>query len=67
MPDFLELKTLYEYKTYYEENYCKRPIITFDKIPVYFGKDRFEHAFFESSDRRGAKDIFSKIRAKRMG
>jgi len=66
MIDFLELDSIEDYRKYYEENYCKKPIITFDHIPVYFHKNRFSHAFYESSDRRGAKDVFSYIRAKRM-
>ena len=67
MMDFLELDTIEDYRKYYEENYCKKPLLTFDDIPVYFAKNRFNHAFYESSDRRGAKDIFSTTRAKRMG
>jgi len=65
-PEFLELSTIDEYKEFYESNYCKKPIITFDDIPIYFAKNKFSHAFYESSDKRGSKDIFSETRAKRM-
>ena len=62
----LQLPTEAYYKSHYEANYCCVPTITFDGIPVYFSKIRFEHAFFESSMRDGAKDQFSPTRAQRM-
>jgi len=55
-----------EYRIYYENNYCRTPILTFDGIRVFFTRDRFGHAFFESSNRDGIKDLFSTIRASRM-
>ncbi len=55
-----------QYKAHYEEHYCKRPILTFDGIPVFFSKDKFSHAFYESSDRRGSKDLFSIERSQRI-
>jgi hypothetical protein len=64
--DFVIYDTPAEYKTHYEEHYCKRPIVTFDEIPVFFSKDKFSHAFYESSDRRGSKDLFSQERSKRI-
>jgi len=54
------------YRAHYERTLCRGGIITHDHIPVFFAKDTFDHAFFESSDRRGAKDIFSHERAMRM-
>lgn len=66
-PELIELTSEGEYRGYYEKEYCQGPIVTFDGIPVYFAKFKFDHAFFESSDRRGADDIFSSIRAKRIG
>jgi len=66
IPKFLELEKDEDYKIFYYKNYCKKPIITFDGIPIYFKKERFEHAFYESSDRRGSKDIFSPNRARRL-
>jgi hypothetical protein len=55
-----------EYRIHYENNYCRTPILTFDGIQVFFDKNRFKHAFFESSNRDGRKDLFSVIRASRM-
>jgi len=63
---FVEYASPNEYKVHYEENYCSRPILTFDGIRVFFSKEKFSHAFYESSDRRGSKDIFSEDRAKRI-
>lgn len=65
-PSFILYDTPDEYKAHYEEHYCKKPIITFDDIPVFFPKDKFSHAFYESSDRRGSKDLFSLERSKRI-
>jgi len=39
---------------------------TYDGIRVFFSIDTFDHAFFESSNRDGAKDAFSLVRAERM-
>ncbi|NOX15000.1 MAG: hypothetical protein GXP61_03065 [Epsilonproteobacteria bacterium] len=65
--ELLHLSCKDEYKNFYEENYCKNPTMTFDNISVYFKKGSFHHAFFESSDKRGADDIFSQTRATRIG
>jgi hypothetical protein len=55
------------YKNIYEEFYCKLPIFTFDNILVFFKKDNFNHAFFESSNRKMKdKSIFSYKRANRI-
>lgn len=64
--DFIEYETMFEYKMHYENHYCRTPIITFDGIRVFFDKNRFEHAFFESSNRDGNKDLFSEERALRI-
>lgn len=53
-----------EYKYYFEEKYCKKPIITFDSIPVYFRKSIFDHCFFESNKIKD--DTFSRKRAERI-
>jgi len=66
-PKLLILSCEMEYQVYYEEKYCKCPIVTYDGIPIYFPKNKFDHAFYESSDRRGSDDIFSDVRAQRMG
>jgi hypothetical protein len=65
-PGLLILSCEMEYQVYYEEEYCKCPIVTHDGIPIFFPKHKFSHAFYESSDRRGANDIFSDVRAQRM-
>ena len=65
-PALLKLPEQGLYKDYFEKEYCKRPVITFDNIPVFFHRSKFEHAFFESSDRAGNKDTFSLLRAERM-
>jgi len=66
-PELLILSCEIDYQKYYEEEYCKCPIVTYDGIPIYFSKYKFNHAFYESSDRRGSNDIFSSVRAQRMG
>ena len=65
-PDLLILPSIEDYRKYYEDNYCRVPIITFDNIPVYFSKNRFTHAFFESSKKDKIKDTFSIKRAQRI-
>jgi len=54
------------YRAHYERSLCLGGIATHDGIPVYFRKEGFDHAFFESSGRRGEKDVFSLVRAERM-
>ncbi len=65
-PELVIYETVDEYRQHYEKYYCKRPVITFDGIRVFFPKNKFTHAFYESSDRRGAKDVFSLQRAQRI-
>lgn len=66
LPPLLVCNTEEEYKVYYEQTYCHSRIVTFDNIRVYFRKERFQHAFYESSKRDGVKDRFSHERACRM-
>ncbi len=55
------------YKTIYNSYYCKAPIKTFDNILVFFKESNFEHAFFESTNRRVKdKSRFSYKRANRI-
>ena len=55
------------YKKIYKKYYCKNPIITFDDISVKFYVSNFEHAFFESVNRRAKdKSKFSYKRANRI-
>ncbi|WP_083841533.1 hypothetical protein [Pseudovibrio sp. FO-BEG1] len=65
-PPLLKLSDESEYRSHYESSLCQGEITTHDGIRVYFKKNRFEHAFFESSNRNGQKDSFSLIRAERM-
>jgi len=65
-PALVKYLTLAEYQNHYENKYCRAPVTTFDNIPVFFKKETFAHAFFESSGRRGEKDIFSPLRAERI-
>lgn len=62
----LELADQAAYRAHYERTLCRGGIITHDGIRVFFGKETFDHAFFESSMRRGEKDVFSTVRAERM-
>jgi len=66
MPDLLILPNETEYLEYFREEYCRKGVITFDGIRVYFREKRFFHAFYESTNRNGRKDQFSKVRAQRM-
>lgn len=66
LPPLLSLPTVEDYRDYFERNYCRSVVMTHDRIRVYFGRQKFDHAFFESSNRDGAKDVFSAVRAERM-
>ena len=61
-----KLADLAAYRAHYERTLCRGEIVTHDGIPVFFRKEAFDHAFFESSGRRGEKDVFSLVRAERM-
>lgn len=65
-PPLVKYATIEEYKEHFIRKYCSNPIITFDGYSVKFYHDMFEHAFFESSDRRGCKDVFSEKRSERI-
>ena len=66
MPPLLKLPDQAAYRAHYERTLCRGGIVTHDGIPVFFRKSEFGHAFFESSNRRGANDVFSLDRAMRM-
>ncbi|MCD6218243.1 hypothetical protein J7L05_10375 [bacterium] len=67
VPPLVNYKTVDEYRQHFEKMYCLKPIMTFDGIPVYFNKDRFDDCMFESSDwKLKNKDIFSMARAERI-
>lgn len=65
-PALVVYSTTEEYRRHYERMYCRGCIKTFDGIRVYFAKQKFDHAFFESKNRDGRKDDFSIIRAQRI-
>lgn len=57
------------YRAHYNLTYARSSVPLHTSIgtaPVYFGRDRFDHAFFESTQRDGVKDQFSMARARRM-
>jgi hypothetical protein len=66
----LNLQTEAEYRAYYLDTFCKRPVMMplsdGSSIPIYFAAHLFDHAFFESSQRDGIKDEFSLQRAEQM-
>lgn len=67
LPPLLTGITEQKYREHYEHEYCfLGPIATFDGIPVYFGKGRFNHAFYRPSRRNGPKDTFCPERAERL-
>lgn len=66
MPPLLRLPDEAAYRSHYERTLCRGGIFTHDGIPVFFRREEFDHAFFESSTRRGENDVFSVVRAERM-
>lgn len=65
-PPLLLLADKTAYQAHFVSKYCQGPIPTFDGIKVWFSADKFQHDFFESSNRDGIKDQFSTARAERM-
>ena len=66
-PALVHLSSEAEYKKYYVYKYFKSALMTFDGISVKFYEDQFEHAFYESSNKKKRnKDIFSIDRATRI-
>lgn len=66
MPPLLRLHDQAAYRAHYEQTLCRGGIVTHDGIPVFFRREAFDHAFFESSSMRGEKDVFSLPRAERI-
>ncbi len=67
LPPLREYQSEADYRTHYECVYCRGVIFTFDGIRIYFDKQRFGHAFYESSGKGvGRKENFSSVRAKRI-
>lgn len=63
-PTLLKDKAAAEYRSFFESNYCRGPIETFDKVQVRFRKRDFNHCFFESIETND--DTFSIKRAERL-
>lgn len=56
-----------QYRAHYERRYCSAVIHTFDGLRVYFAKQQFDDAFFESANRKARdKSVFSSARAERI-
>jgi hypothetical protein len=66
MPPLLQLASEAEYRQHFAVTCCQAVMTTHDGIRVYFRKQDFDHAFFESSAMNGVKDQFSRTRAERM-
>lgn len=67
LPALVHYGTAVEYRQHFEREYCRGTIVTFDGIRVYFAAEKFGHAFYESTSRGGRKDVFSPVRAQRIG
>lgn len=66
-PALVHYATETEYRQHYERCYCQAKLHTFDGMRVFFAKQQFEDAFFESRDRRARdKSQFSRDRAERI-
>ena len=56
-----------EYRTHFEIHYCGQTIKTFDGYRVFFPKQQFDDAFYESANRKTKdKSVFSNKRAERI-
>ena len=65
-PPLVNYDAVWKYREHYENVYCRKPILTFDGISVWFRKQQFNHVFFKSTQRDDNKDTFSNIRAQRI-
>lgn len=63
-PPLLKGKNAAEYRSFFNSNYCRAPIQTFDGIGVRFRKRDFNHCFFETVHSKD--DTFSVQRAERL-
>lgn len=67
LPPLVKYESVSEYKRHYQRQYQRNRIVTFDGIRIYFQPQRFNHAFYENSNKqKGAKDRFSFERAERI-
>ncbi len=66
-PKLVHYATEVEYRLHYEALYCSATIHTFDGLRVYFPKQQFDDAFYESANRKARdKSVFSRSRAERI-
>ena len=66
-PALVKYDSEHDYRQHYQHYYCNASVYTFDGLRVYFPRRQFDHAFYESADRRQAdKSIFSRERAERI-
>jgi hypothetical protein len=66
-PALVHYATEAEYRAHYERCYCHAVIHTFDGLRVFFPKQQFDDAFFESANRKARdKSVFSLERAERI-
>ena len=63
-PTLVNYPSAVQYRTHFENVYCRKPITTFDGIQVRFRKKDFNHCFFESV--HSSDDTFSEQRAVRI-
>ena len=63
-PPLLHLADQAAYQQYFVGKYCAGPMLTHDGIPVYFKRQSFYHAFFETVVYKD--DTFSPTRAERI-
>lgn len=66
LPPLLQLPDVAAYRQHFVDTYCRGVIKTHDGIRVFFKQDKFDHAFYESTNRDGTKNAFSWVRAERM-
>jgi hypothetical protein len=56
-----------EYRDLFIKTYCEEPIVTFDGISVKFYSSMFDHAFYESENKKKKdKSLFSYNRAEKI-
>ena len=65
-PPKVNYATEAEYRAHFVRVYCRGPVMTFDRIPVWFRPKDFDHCMFESTRRDGVKDVLSRVRAERV-
>lgn len=67
VPPLKNFNSVDECRDYFEKKYCKEDLLTFDNILVRFYPEKFNDAFFESSNKQKRdKSVFSTKRAERI-